>query len=175
MFESFKNTSDAESAVLRKLRVWIAALAAVCLLTGIGIGAILAGRPAVAQTDLQTAARAPEALSASFVEIARRVEPAVVNIDTLQSSELAEGDNEDKSDRSPNPLYDMLRRQPPRPTRGVGSGFIVDPKGYILTNQHVVEGATRITIGLLTGERFRGKVIGVDQETDLAVIKIDAG
>src|SRR5256884_2874665 len=68
----------------------------------------------------------------------------------------------------------MLRRQPPRPTRGVGSGFIIDPKGYILTNNHVIDGATRITIGLLTGERFRGKVIGVDKETDLAVIKIDA-
>src|SRR5204862_4059898 len=127
LFESFKNTSDAESAVLRKLRVWIAALAAVCLLTGIGIGAILAGRPAVAQNDLQSAGRAPEALSASFVEIARRVEPAVVNIDTLQTSELPETDSEDKSDRTPsNPLYDMLRRQPPRPTRGVGSGFIID-------------------------------------------------
>jgi serine protease Do len=68
----------------------------------------------------------------------------------------------------------MFRRQPPRPTRGVGSGFIIDPKGYILTNNHVIDGATRITIGLLTGERFRGKVIGVDKETDLAVIKIDA-
>src|SRR5436305_704537 len=178
MFESFKNTSDAESAVLRKLRVWIAALAAICLLTGIGIGAILAGRPAVAQTDLQTAARAPEALSASFVEIARRVEPAVVNIDTLQasSSDLAEADNEDKTDRTPgNPLYDMFRRQPPRPTRGVGSGFIFDPKGYILTNQHVIEGVSRIMIGLQTGERFRVRVVDVDPETDLAVIKIEAG
>ena len=178
MFESFKNTTDTEGAVLRKLRVWIAALAAVCLLTGVGIGAILAGRPAVAQNDLQAAARGPEALSASFVEIARRVEPAVVNIDTLQtsSSDLAEADNEDKGDRTQsNPLYDMFRRQPPRPTRGVGSGFIFDPKGYILTNQHVIEGVSRIMIGLQTGERFRGKVVGVDPETDLAVIKIEAG
>ena len=50
-----------------------------------------------------------------------------------------------------NPLYDMLRRQPPRPTHGVGSGFIIDPKGYILTNHHVIDGAKRITIGLLVG------------------------
>jgi len=176
MFESFNKTTDAETKVLRKLRVWIAALAVVGVLTGMGIGAILAGRPAVAQDETQAAARAPEALSASFVEIARRVEPAVVNIDTLQASEIAESDNEDKSDRTPsNPLYDMLRRQPPRPTRGVGSGFIIDPKGYIVTNQHVIEGATRITIGLQTGERFRGRVVGIDPETDLAVIKIDAG
>lgn len=172
MFDSFKPNSDAEATILRKLRVWIAALAAVCVLAGIGIGAILAGRPAVAQD----AARAPEALSASFVEIASRVEPAVVNIDTLQvSNDVAESD-EDKSDRTPsNPLYDMLRRQPPRPTRGVGSGFIIDPKGYIVTNQHVIEGATRITIGLLSGERFRATVIGTDRETDLALLKIDAG
>src|SRR5438046_6635584 len=119
MFESLNQTTDAEKVLLRKLRVWIAALAAVCVLAGIGIGAILAGRPAVAQDGLQSAARAPEALSASFVEIASRVEPAVVNIDTMQvSADIAESDNEDKADRNQsNPLYDMLRRQPPRPTR----------------------------------------------------------
>jgi serine protease Do len=174
MFESFKQTSESEQAVLRKLRVWIAALAAVCLITGIGIGAILAGRPAVAQEGLQAGTRAPEALSASFVEVAGRVEPAVVNIDTLQTSnEIAESDNDDKSDRS-SPLYDMFRRAP-RPLRGVGSGFIIDPKGYILTNNHVIEGASRITIGLLSGERYRGKVVGIDTETDLALLKIEAG
>jgi len=176
MFESFKQTTEAEMTILRKLRVWIAVMAVVCVLAGIGIGAILAGRPAVAQDGPQSAARAPEALSASFVEIASRVEPAVVNIDTMQvQSDIAESDNEDKSERNQsNPFYDMLRRPQPRPTRGVGSGFIIDPKGYILTNNHVIDGATRITIGLLTGERFRGKVIGIDKETDLAIIKIEA-
>src|SRR6059036_3697922 len=111
MFQSLKPTSDTETTILKKLRVWIAVLATLCLLTGIGIGAMLAGRPAVAQDQIQSAARAPEALSASFVEIARHVEPAVVNIDTLQasSSDLAEADNEDKTDRTPgNPLYDMF-------------------------------------------------------------------
>jgi serine protease Do len=177
MFESLNQANEAEAHLLRKLRVWIAALAVVCVLTGMGIGAILAGRPAVAQNELQAAApRAPEALSSTFVEIARRVEPAVVNIDTLQASELPETDNDDKADRGQsNPLYDMLRRQPPRPTRGVGSGFIIDSKGYIVTNQHVIDGATRITVGLLSGERYRATIVGVDSETDLAVLKIDAG
>ena len=176
MFESFKPTTDTEVTILRKLRVWILAMAAACVLTGVGIGAILAGRPAVAQDSMQSAARGPEALSASFVEIARHVEPAVVNIDTLQAaSDIAETDNEDKSDRTPsNPLYDMFRRQPPRPMRGVGSGFIIDAKGYIITNNHVIDGASRITIGLLSGERYRGRVIGIDRETDLALIKVDA-
>ncbi len=171
MFESLNQTTNAEKAILRKLRVWIAALAAVCVLAGIGIGAILAGRNAVAQNGSQLS-RAPEALSASFVEIARSVEPAVVNIDTMQNADV-ETDNEDRTDRAPNPL-EMFRRQPPRPTHGVGSGFIIDPKGFILTNNHVIDGATKITIGLLSGERYRAKVIGIDKETDLAVLKIDS-
>jgi serine protease Do len=167
--------SSQERTILRKLRVWIAALAVACLVAGIGIGAMLSGRPTVAQTDLQIA-RAPEALSASFAEIARRVEPAVVNIETLQPSvEVSERDPEDKEDTSKNnPLLDMFRRQQRRPTRGVGSGFIVSPKGYILTNEHVIEDATRIIVGLQSGQKYRGEVVGVDPETDVAVIKIDA-
>jgi serine protease Do len=165
----------AEKAMLRKLRVWIVALAVACVLAGIGIGAVLSGRSAIAQNEAQIA-RAPEALSASFAEIAKRVEPAVVNIDTKTAApEVAENDEDEKDgqtlDRS---LLDMLRRQR-RPTRGVGSGFIVDPKGYILTNQHVIQGATRISVRLQTGEQFIGTVVGVDEETDLAVLKVDAG
>ena len=173
--------NDSERSILRKLRVWIVALGAACLIVGIGIGAILTGRPAVAQNDVASAARAPEALSASFAEIARRVEPAVVNIDTVTAApEMAErggGDEEDSKDdpATNNPLLDMLRRQARRPARGVGSGFIVDPKGYILTNQHVVQGATRITVRLQSGEEFRGTVKGIDEETDVAVVKIESG
>jgi serine protease Do len=174
MFESFNQTTEPERTILRKLRVWIVAMAIVCLVTGIGIGAMLAGRPAVAQNE--AAARAPEALSASFVEIAQRVEPAVVNIDTLSAPDVTESDNGDKEDQSSNnPLLDMMRRRALRPARGVGSGFVIDRAGYILTNQHVIDGATRITVGLASGEKFRGNVIGVDQETDLAVVKIEAG
>jgi S1-C subfamily serine protease len=96
MFDVSNNrATDQERAILRKLRVWIAALAVACLVAGIGIGAMLSGRTIVAQSDLQVA-RAPEALSASFAEIARRVEPAVVNIETTQAQiEVSEKD-EDK-------------------------------------------------------------------------------
>jgi len=172
MFVSKSSTTEQERTILRKLRVWIAALAVACLLGGIGIGAMLSGRPTVAQPDMQIA-RAPEALSASFAEIARRVEPAVVNIETTQNQpEISEKD-EDKEDQSTNPLLDMFRRQR-RPSRGIGSGFIINPKGYILTNHHVIEDAARITVGLQSGEKYRGTVVGVDPETDVAVIKIDA-
>ena len=174
MFEvSNNNTTEQERTILRKLRVWIAALAIACLLAGIGIGAILSGRTAVAQPDMQIA-RAPEALSASFAEIARRVEPAVVNIETTQQQAEVSEKDEDKEDQSTNnPLLDMFRRQR-RPTRGVGSGFIISPKGFILTNNHVIEDASRIIVGLQSGEKYRGIVVGVDPETDVAVIKIEA-
>ena len=175
MFELPKDQNSVQDlAILRKLRVWIAALAVACLVAGMGIGAMLSGRTTVAQNQVQIA-RAPEALSASFAEIARRVEPAVVNIETLTAApEVAEKDEGDKEEpETTNPLLDMFRRQNRRPQRGVGSGFIVDSKGYILTNEHVVEGATRITVGLQSGEKYRGRVIGIDEETDVAVIKID--
>jgi serine protease Do len=176
MFELPKDqTTDTERAILKKLRVWIAALAVACVIAGIGIGAMLTGLPVIAQNEAQIA-RAPEALSASFVEIARRVEPAVVNIDTKTAvPEVAERDGEEEGGEGPssgNPLLDMFRKQPRRPSYGVGSGFIVDPKGYILTNQHVVQGATRITVRLQSGEEFRGQIVGMDEETDIAVIKV---
>ncbi len=176
MFDLAKDeTTVNERAILRKLRVWIIALATACLLAGIGVGAMLSGRPTVAQNEVQIA-RAPEALSASFAEIARRVEPAVVNIETIAAApDVAEKDKDDKDDQlSNNPLLDMFRHQARPPAREVGSGFIVHPKGYILTNEHVVEGSSRIIVGLQSGEKYRGRVIGIDEETDVAVIKIDS-
>ncbi|HEX8476567.1 MAG TPA: Do family serine endopeptidase [Pyrinomonadaceae bacterium] len=176
-------TTDSERAILRKLRVWIAALAVACLVAGVGIGAMLSGKPTTAQQQSEAQiARAPEALSASFAEIARRVEPAVVNIDTISApptaargkAEESEEDEELPQGLPPgHPLLDMFRQRQRRPSRGVGSGFIVDPKGLILTNQHVVEGATRINVKLQSGELLRGDVVGIDAETDLAVIKVN--
>jgi serine protease Do len=172
-------TTDSDRAILRRLRVWIAALAVACLAVGIGLGALLTGQSVVALSEAPVAqvARAPEALSASFAEIARRVEPAVVNIDTVAApaptaDKDEESDEDEKDTPSDNPLLDMLRRRAQRAARGVGSGFIVDPKGLILTNQHVVEGATRITVKLQTGETLRGEVVGVDEETDVAVVRV---
>lgn len=170
---------EIEQQLLKRMRVWIIALAVVCVGSGMFIGALLAGHPAIAQNDAQGAC-APEALSASFAEIARRVEPAVVNIDTVSALDIAmrdtdEEDGEQNAPPSGNPFSDMFRRRRPPTTRGVGSGFIVDPKGYILTNQHVVEGATRIIVQLQTGEKLRGEIIGMDEDTDLAVIKVNAG
>src|SRR5437764_14237923 len=126
MFDvSNDRTTAQERAILRKLRIWIAALAVACLVAGLGIGAILSGRTIKAQNEAQIA-RAPEALSASFAEIAKRVEPAVVNIETTQATvDTSDKDDDDKDDTSTNnPLLDMFRRQRRSPQRGVGSGFI---------------------------------------------------
>lgn len=191
------DTTDAERSMLRKLRVWIAALALACLVIGIALGATLANLPAIVaqQPDASTAAatreiaRAPEALSASFAEIARRVEPAVVKINTVTAAETSdagetEGEDEEATEdklapnekgAESNPLTELFRRQNRRPSvpRGIGSGFIVDSAGIIITNQHVVEGATRIKVHLQSGENLYGHVIGSDEETDLAVIRVE--
>ncbi|MDT7779196.1 MAG: serine protease Do [Acidobacteriota bacterium] len=177
-------TTDSERAILRSLRVWIAALAAACLVVGVGVGAMLSRTNVFAREDQPATAaqiaRAPEALSASFAEIARRVEPSVVNIDTVSvAPQVADkdGDEDDTGTEGGdnNPLLDMLRRHARRPSRGVGSGFIVDPKGIILTNYHVVENMTGIMVKLQSGEQLRGTVVGTDEETDIAVIKVSAG
>src|SRR3982750_4146915 len=129
----------------------------------------------LAQTNPNSAAVTPERLSASFAEVAKKVEPAVVNIDTKGNvpdisakASPGSGDSDD--------IMDFFRRQlPRRPVYAVGSGFIVDKSGYILTNAHVIEDAARITVKLDSGEEYVAKLIGTDEETDLAVLKIEAG
>lgn len=112
-------------------------------------------------------------LSDSFAEVAGKVEAAVVSIDTKGKTpepqvrgNVPPGDADD--------LMEFLRRQSRRPAYGVGSGFIVDKAGYILTNEHVVKDAVKITVRLESGEEFPATVVGIDEETDLAVLKIDA-
>ncbi len=187
-------TTGAEQLILRKLRWWIAALACACLVVGITLGATLSSLPSIIaqQTNATPTsgeiARAPEALSASFAEIARRVEPAVVRINAVtevtNSAKEEEGADEEGADEEKKPgenalpdgLMELFRRQmrrPPAP-RGIGSGFIVDSSGIIITNYHVVEGATRLRVGLDSGEQFIGRVVGVDEETDLAVVRVTA-
>jgi serine protease Do len=116
----------------------------------------------------------PERLSRSFAEIAKKVEPAVVSIDTKgRVAQTTTG----RTPSSPNDsdILDFLKRQmQPRPVRSVGSGFIVDKAGYIITNAHVVDEASRITVKLESGDEFPATVIGTDIETDIAVLKIDA-
>ena len=111
----------------------------------------------------------------SFAEIAKKVSPAVVSIDT--KSKVDQALTKETPDEGSGDIMDFFRRQMrQRPVYGVGSGFIVDKSGYIITNSHVIENAERITVKLDSGEEFDAVVVGTDgrEETDLAILKIDA-
>lgn len=110
----------------------------------------------------------------SFAEIAKRVEPSVVSIDTKGRTPQPQARGAQTPDDGSD-IVDFLRRQmQQRPVRAVGSGFIVDKTGYIVTNAHVVEDAVRITVKLDSGEEYVARVVGTDDLTDIAVLKIDA-
>lgn len=131
-----------------------------------------------AQTDNRTIrdlAVTPEKLSASFSGVAKRVEPAVVSIDTKGRVPEVVIKSENSASETDDILNFLRRQTPSRPPLGVGSGFIVDKSGYILTNYHVVEDATRISVKLQSGEEFVARVVGFDEETDVAVLRISAG
>ena len=118
----------------------------------------------------------PEQLSASFAEIAKRVEPAVVNIDTKGKMPDVTLKNDKPTSDEASDIMEFFRRQlPRRPSYSVGSGFIVDKTGFIMTNLHVVDDASRITVRLQSGAEYQAKVVGADEPTDLAILKIEAG
>jgi len=137
------------------------------------LGAAGAAQPPQAVDAPKTLA-SPEQLSMSFAAVTKIVEPAVVSIDT-------KGKMPDNAGRAgakpsePGDLLDFFNRLPRRPSQSVGSGFIVDRRGYIVTNAHVVADAARINVKLDSGEEYLAKTVGVDEETDLAVLKIEAG
>jgi serine protease Do len=135
--------------------------------------------PAVTSPVAATAAaRLPD-----FTALVDRAGAAVVNISTIGTARPAAMDQDDED----NPLNEFFKRfggpngpgfnfqmPQPAPSRGVGSGFIVSPDGYIVTNAHVVDGAKEVTVRLTDRREFTAKVIGADKRTDIALIKIDA-
>jgi serine protease Do len=98
----------------------------------------------------------------SFADIVERVNPAVVNISVVESG--VSNVHEDVDDA---PDLDV-------PQRGEGSGFIVDPAGFILTNSHLVAGSSAIRVRLADKREFAGKLVGTDPNTDLALVKVSA-
>lgn len=133
-----------------------------------------------------TASAAGVSPAPGFTDVAKRVTPAVVNITTVMTENVVDG----------SPLPDELRERMeeffgkpfgPRgqrpgdpfdyraPRRGQGSGVIISPDGYIVTNNHVIAQAREVSVTLPDKREFRGKIIGVDPKSDLAVIKINAG
>jgi S1-C subfamily serine protease len=121
----------------------------------------------------QLVAQAPIARSNSFVAAAvNRVGNAVVRIDTERT--ITRSPDALLSDPFFRRFFGDIPTQPyEERLQGQGSGFIVDGNGTILTNAHVVEDADRVTVSLKDGRKFEGTVVGVDEVTDLAVVKID--
>jgi len=128
-----------------------------------------------------------------FTDLVKRYGPAVVNISVEGTRKVAANDEDDDEDAQqqmpqlPPEIQKFFRGfggngrgfQVPHgggavPMRGQGSGFIVSPDGYILTNAHVVNDADRVTVRLTDRREYRAKVIGKDKQTDVALIKIDA-
>jgi serine protease Do len=144
------------------------------LLIGIIFGAILVSgfgfvRPSLA--DLKLGAAEPpvkldadaSSFSQAFIEVAEKVTPAIVQIGVV-----SERENPHK-DWFFFPFKDMPNEQ-----RGSGSGIIISADGYIVTNNHVVENASKVTVGLSDKRQFDATVVGTDPLTDLAVVKIEA-
>ena len=153
----------------------LALLIVVTLVCGRLVGTFLAGRGAIAKAvgkDSATPLAVPDPihLSGTFASIAQAVEPAVVNISTTQVRRAPRQEGPFGEDH----FFDF-RDMGPMAEHSLGSGVIVDKKGYILTNDHVVHGATKIQVQL-EGEstKHTAKVVGTDDETDLAVLKIHA-
>jgi serine protease Do len=112
----------------------------------------------------------------SFADLAEAVLPAVVNISTTQTITANSGDVQDFEDlfrdffdkQNPN------RREGPRRSTSLGSGFIIDPTGYIVTNNHVVSDAEEVTVRLHDDTNLKAEIVGRDEKTDLALLKVEA-
>ncbi len=129
----------------------------------------------VAPVAATAAARLPD-----FTGLVDRVGPAVVNITTVGTTKTTGFNDQFGPD---NPFNEFFKRfggpgfqMQPRvvPMRGEGSGFIVSPDGYIITNAHVVDGANQVTVKLTDRREFTAKVVGADKRTDIALLKIAA-
>ena len=159
-----------------------AALGAGCvrLATLAFVSFLVLSAPATAQDGKS----ALQSLQDAFVQVAQSVKPAVVNIATTQRPRPQEGRRAPQvPPQFRGPFRDFFGEdfferffgeQPQRERRSLGSGVIVDKRGYILTNNHVIEQADEIEVRLSDKRKFTAKVIGKDSKTDLAVIKIDA-
>ncbi|HLZ91493.1 MAG TPA: trypsin-like peptidase domain-containing protein [Candidatus Acidoferrum sp.] len=175
----------------RRRKILASAFVVLTLVVGIMIGSVVSGRVSAMKTFTFAGTNAtpltvpdPIPSAASFSGIVNRVEPAVVNIATTQVLERKttkkrrpqqQFDQDDPMQDFFDRFFDGRQDGPPQAERSLGSGVIVDKRGYILTNNHVVEQATKIQVQLSGNtQKYIAKVVGVDEDTDLAVVKIEA-
>ncbi len=167
-----------------KQKLIVRSLAAAGLVTVLGVGGVQYYGPPVANARTAAAAtqagpKIPLAALPDFSKLVEQNGAAVVNISVVH--EARTGAPAADFGLSPDdPMYEFFRRfQIPQPEGrmpggGIGSGFIVSPDGLILTNAHVVKGASEVKVKLTDRREFKAKVVGVDPATDVAVLKIEA-
>ncbi|MBI3456152.1 MAG: trypsin-like peptidase domain-containing protein [Candidatus Rokubacteria bacterium] len=161
-------------------RLAVGAVLALAVGVGLGLGLQLTGvrLPGLPRARQGvTAAPTTEEMQSAFVRVAEQVRPAVVSIATSHflRRQRPPGTAPFSGDPTFKDFYDRYFGQMPpseRERAGVGSGVIIDTQGHILTNLHVIKGADEITVRLNSKRELRGKVVGTDTKTDLAVIRI---
>ena len=165
----------------RFIAVTLGLAATVSFLVGLIVAGSMTPTPATSAPEPRRAAsravNLPAATDAmtSFADIAERLNPAVVNIDATMPGPASTPSRYNSSppyvpeffDRQPAPQRDV-------PRRGSGTGFIIDPSGYILTNHHVIADSSRISVRLTDGRTLRARRVGSDPDTDIALIKIES-
>lgn len=122
----------------------------------------------------------PQSISKVFTAVAKKATPAVVHI-TSEAGSDDEFENPSSSPQEDNPFNDEFfnrffgspQRRPQKLPTSQGSGFFVSSDGYVLTNAHVVKGASSTTVRLHDGRELNAKLIGVDSSTDVAVLKVE--
>jgi len=166
----------------RRFKKMFLALLMIGALVGLGYGVSAAVKHSDAPNPAVVTNSEAPMVPANFSELAERIRPGVVNIQVVKKAKnvgfgFRNFPGHPFGDRDPFGDFfgPFSEGKPPRgfEQRGVGSGFIMNQDGYVLTNNHVVEDADQIKVKLADGKEYDGKVVGRDPKTDLALVKIE--
>ena len=177
----YKSVQRKNPMMFKNERSALRACLLACALAFASTAALVPATPAIAQTRVLP----------DFTDLVDQVGPAVVNIRTVEK--VAQGSGNGDVDEEMQEFFRRffgqpmpgIPRQGPRPNRpqppqdeerprGVGSGFILSSDGFVMTNAHVVDGASEVLVTLVDKREFKARIVGADKRTDVAVVKIDA-